>query len=87
MSGYMFHEQQVEKMLNDVKVPSANLYSFEAVMAFKAAERETVVDQVLEIMDLNKFCKYNDTEQAQEWNQWLDELRSDILALKGVQIK
>ena len=41
------------------------------------------IDRVLETIELNKFCRHNDNEQAKEWNKWLDDLTSDIKALKG----
>lgn len=45
--------------------------------------REQAIGDVLEIIELNKFCKHNDNEQAKELNKWLNELTSDIKALKG----
>ena len=46
-------------------------------------ENSVEIDRVLEIIELNKFCKHNDNEQAKEWNKWSDDLTSDIKALKG----
>lgn len=84
MSGYMFHDEMVKRMMKSTVNHDAQILETAYETGRKQGQMENI-KAVLEIIELNKFCKHNDSEQAKEWNKWLDDLTSDVKALKGEQ--